>query len=261
MLVDSHVNLHGEKFADDLDEVIARAREDGIGTMLNICCHLKDFPAVLDVARKGDDIWATVGTHPHDAKDNPDIKANEIIPLTHDPKVVGIGETGLDYHYDWSPREVQKANFQVHIDAVHATGLPLIVHTREADDDMMEMLQTAYAKQPFNAIMHCYTSGQRLLDAAAEMGFYFSVSGIMTFKNAHDVRDRIKTMPRDRIMLETDCPYLAPVPYRGRRNEPVYVREVCTALAELFDWTFEETATHTTDAFFNLFSKATRPTA
>ena len=165
----------------------------------------------------------------------------------------------MDYHYDWSPRDIQKANFQAHIEAVHETGLPLVVHTREADEDMLEMLQAAYANKPFNAIMHCYTSGQRLLDAASEMGFYFSVSGIMTFKNAHDVRERILTMPKDRIMLETDCPYLAPMPYRGRRNEPAYVIEVCKALADLFDWTLEETAQNTTDAFFNLFSKATRP--
>jgi len=208
MIVDSHVNLHGEKFADDLEDAIIRAREAGIGPMLNICCHLNDFDDVLKVAHTDPNIWATVGTHPHDAKDNPDITAQDIISLTQDHKVVGIGETGLDYHYDWSPREVQKANFQAHIDAVHETGLPLVVHTREADEDMMQMLQSAYAAKPFNAIMHCYTSGQRLADAAAEMGFYFSVSGIMTFKNAHDVRERIKSMPQDRIMLETDCPYL-----------------------------------------------------
>jgi len=259
MIVDSHVNLHGEKFADDLSHVISNARDAGVGPMLNICCHLRDAEAVLDVARLDPDIWATIGTHPHDAKDNPDITSDQIIALTHDPKVVGIGETGLDYHYDWSPRDIQKANFRAHIEAVQETQLPLIVHTREADEDMIEMLQTAYAKTPFSAIMHCYTSGQRLADAAAEMGFYFSVSGIMTFKNAHEVRDRIKSMPRDRIMLETDCPYLAPVPYRGRRNEPAYVVEVCKALADLFDWTVEETAQKTTDAFFNLFKKAKRP--
>lgn len=259
MIVDSHVNLHGEKFADDLKDVILRAREAGVGPMLNICCHLKNFDAVMDVANLDPNIWATVGTHPHDAKDNPDIDAADIIKLTPSPKVVGIGETGLDYHYDWSPRDIQKANFQAHIDAVHATGLPLVVHTREADEDMTEMLQTAYAEKPFNAIMHCYTSGQRLADAAAEMGFYFSVSGIMTFKNAHDVRARILNMPKDRVMLETDCPYLAPVPYRGRRNEPAYVVEVCKALADLFEWSIEETAQKTTDAFFSLFDKAVRP--
>ncbi|GGX59013.1 LuxR family transcriptional regulator [Litorimonas cladophorae] len=259
MIVDSHVNLHDEKFADDLAETILRARAAGVGPMLNICCHLKDAKAVLDVAQMDADIWATVGTHPHDAKDNPDVTAEEISALTRHPKVVAIGETGLDYHYDWSPRDVQKANFQAHIEAVQETGLPLVVHTREADDDMLEMLQTAYAKKPFSAIMHCYTSGQRLADAATEMGFYFSVSGIMTFKSAHEVRERILTMPKDRIMLETDCPYLAPVPYRGRRNEPAYVVEVCKSLAALFDWTIEETAQKTTDAFFNLFNKAQRP--
>ena len=259
MIVDSHVNLHGEKFADDLQETILRARDAGVGPMLNICCHLNDFDAVLKVANSDQNIWATVGTHPHDAKDNPDLKAAQIIELTKDPNVVGIGETGLDYHYDWSPRDIQKANFHAHIEAVHETGLPLVVHTREADDDMLEILQTAFAKKPFTAIMHCYTSGQKLADAAAEMGFYFSVSGIMTFKNAHDVRELVLNMPKDRIMLETDCPYLAPVPYRGRRNEPAYVVEVCKALADLLDWSVEETAQKTTDAFFNLFTKANRP--
>lgn len=259
MIVDSHVNLHGEKFAEDLPEVIERAREAGVGPMLNICCHLKDLEDVLRVARLDPNIWATVGTHPHDAKDNPDITADRIVALCDDPKVVGVGETGLDYHYDYSPRDIQKANFIAHIEAVQETGLPLVVHTRDSDEDMLEILQTAFAKKQFTAIMHCYTSGQRLADAAAEMGFYFSVSGIMTFKNAHDVRERIMAMPRNRIMLETDCPYLAPVPYRGRRNEPAYVVEVCKSLAALFDWTEEETARSTTDAFFSLFTKAVRP--
>jgi len=259
MLVDSHVNLHGEKFADDLDDVIQQSWDAGIGSLLNICCNIKDLDAVLKVANMSPNIWATVGTHPHDAKDNPDITAEGIVELSKHPKIIAIGETGLDYHYDWSPREVQKANFQAHIEAVQETGLPLVVHTREADEDMMEMLQSAFAKKEFSAVMHCYTSGQKLADAAAEMGFYFSVSGIMTFKNAHDVRDRIKTMPRDRILIETDCPYLAPVPYRGRRNEPAYVREVCQALADLFEWSFDEAAAKTTDAFFELFTKATRP--
>jgi TatD DNase family protein len=259
MLVDSHVNLHGEKFAEDLDTVLESAKAADISAMLNICCNTKDLDAVLKVAERDSNIWASVGTHPHDAKDNPDITASHITKLAEHPKIIGIGETGLDYHYDWSPRDVQKANFAAHIEAVQATGLPLIVHTREADDDMLEMLQAAYARQPFDAIMHCYTSGQKLADAAAEMGFYFSVSGIMTFINAHEVRDRIKTMPRDRILIETDCPYLAPVPYRGRRNEPAYVVEVCKALAELFDWSFEDTATKTTDAFYRLFAKAVRP--
>jgi len=259
MLVDSHVNLHGEKFAEDLPEVIARARAVGIGPMLNICCNIKDRDAVLKVTEGEPDIWASLGTHPHDAKDNPDITAEQILALADHPKIVGIGETGLDYHYGYSARDVQIRNFQAHIRACQISGLPLIVHTREADEDTMELLSTAYAKQPFTAIMHCYTSGQALADLAANLGFYFSVSGIMTFKNAHEVRDRIKTFPADRIMLETDCPYLAPVPYRGRRNEPAYVVEVATALGSLLGWTAEEVASRTTDAFFNLFTKATRP--
>lgn len=260
MLVDSHVNLHGEKFADDLSDVIARARDVDVGPMLNICCNIKDYEAVLAIADMDPNIWASVGTHPHDAKDNPDITAEDIIAMTHHPKIVGIGETGLDYHYGYSVRDVQIANFIAHIKAAQDSGLPLIVHTREADEDTMELLSTAFSAKPFTAIMHCYTSGQALADLASELGFYFSVSGIMTFKNAHDVRARIQTMPQDRIMLETDCPYLAPVPHRGRRNEPAYVVEVAEALGELFEWTAEETSTRTTDAFFNLFDKAVRPT-
>jgi len=259
MLVDSHVNLHGEKFAEDLDEVIQRAWDSEISTLLNICCNIKDLDNVLAIANKDKNIWATVGTHPHDAKDNPDITPEYITKLSDHPKIVGIGETGLDYHYDWSPRDIQKSNFQAHIEAVQETQLPLVVHTREADEDMMEMLQTAFARKEFKAIMHCYTSGQKLADAAAEMGFYFSVSGIMTFKNAHDVRERIMTMPKDRILIETDCPYLAPVPHRGRRNEPAFVRHVCQALADLFEWSFEEATQKSTQAFFDLFEKAERP--
>lgn len=258
MLVDSHVNLHGEKFADDVDAVIERASEAGVSHMLNICCNIKDFDAVIDVAEKGDHIWASVGTHPHDAKDNPNLKADQLIEMAQHPKVIGIGETGYDFHYGYSSEDAQINNFAAHIIAARETQLPLIIHTREADELMLSTLEDAIKVGPFPAELHCYTSGPELAKWAADQGFYFSVSGILTFKNAHDVRELAKNMPDDRIMLETDCPYLAPVPHRGRRNEPAYVREVCQALADVKGWSFEDTAKRTTDAFFNLFQKAVR---
>ena len=261
MLVDSHVNLHGEKFAEDIEDVIAAARSAGVGPMLNICCNIKDYEATIKVGEGDDNIWASVGTHPHDAKENPDITAAQIAEMTAHPKIVGIGETGLDFHYNYSDVEAQRRNFQAHIDAARDTQLPLIIHTREADEMMLEMLEAAFKQGDFPALLHCYTSGPELAARAADMGLYFSVSGIVTFKNAHDVRAIIENMPDDRIMIETDCPYLAPVPYRGRRNEPAYVKEVCEGLAAVKGWSFEETATRTTNAFFNLFQKAKRPDA
>jgi len=255
MLVDSHVNLHGEKFLEDCDEVVSRAIDADVGTMLNICCKISDYDDVIAIAETYPNMWASVGTHPHDAKENPNITADELIKLAQHPKVIGIGETGYDFHYGYSSEAEQVHNFKAHIIAARETGLPLIIHTREADDLMMETLKTAIRDEgSFIAELHCYTSGPELAKWGADQGFYFSVSGILTFKNAHDVRALAKA-----IMLETDCPYLAPVPYRGRRNEPAYVKEVCQALAEVKGWSFEQAAQKTTDAFFNLFTKAKRP--
>ena len=259
ILVDSHVNLHGERFDEDRDAVIARAGEAGVGYMLNICCNIRDFDAVVKVAEDNDNIWATVGTHPHDAKHNPDITAAQLVEMAQHPKVVGIGETGYDFHYGYSAEAEQVANFAAHMEAAAESGLPLVVHTREADAMMLQALTETQAGSAYPAELHCYTSGPELAEWAAEAGLYFSVSGIATFKNAHDVRERIKAMPDDRIMLETDCPYLAPVPHRGRRNEPAFLPHVAEALADIKGWTLEETAERTTDAFFNLFSKIERP--
>lgn len=257
MIIDSHVNLHGEKFAEDLGDVIACAAEVGVSHMLNICCNIRDFEAVVKVAEDHDNIWATVGTHPHDAKDNPDITAAQLVEMSQHPKVVGIGETGYDFHYGYSSQDAQVHNFAAHIEAASESQLPLIIHTREADALMLEALKTSGAGRDYPALLHCYTSGKDLADWAADAGLYFSVSGIATFKNAHDVRDRMKDMPDDRIMLETDCPYLAPVPHRGRRNEPSYLPFVAEALAGVKGWTLEETEQRTNAAFFRLFSKVT----
>lgn len=259
MWVDSHINLHGEKFDADRMDVIQRARESGVGLTVNICCQLHDFQNVLALSEQHEDMYCTIGTHPHDAKDNPDITAADLIKHCDNPNVIGIGETGLDFHYNWSSREEQFHNFEAHVEAAQQTGLPLVIHTREADEDMAAILSRTMKEAPYKALLHCYSSGPELAKTAADLGCWFSLSGIITFKNAHDVRDIAKSLPDDRIMLETDCPYLAPAPYRGRRNEPAWVVHVGEKLAEIKGWTLDDTRDKTTNAFFNCFDKAKRP--
>ncbi|HEY1071892.1 TatD family hydrolase [Brevundimonas sp.] len=259
MIIDSHVNLHAPQFDEDRDEVIARAREAGVRLMVEISDKLSTFEATHSLAMAHDDIWCTVGAHPHEAKDHIELTADELVALAQRPRVIGIGECGLDFHYDLSPREVQAAVFRQHVDAARRTGLPLVVHTREADEVMVDILREEHAKGPFKLLMHCYTSGVELAETAAELGAWFSVSGIATFKAAEDVREVIRRMPEDRIIVETDCPYLAPIPHRGRRNEPAYVGLVLQKLAEIRGWTPEEADRRTTDAFFALFDRIPRP--
>lgn len=259
MLIDSHVNLHAPQFDSDRDAVIERARAAGVRLMVNISDRVSNFDAVHALATQHPDIWCTVGTHPHEAKENPQLRAESLVELASRPKVVGIGETGLDFHYDLSPREVQAAVFRVHIQAARATGLPLVVHTREADDVMAEILEEEHGRGAFKLLLHCYTSGPELLRRGAALGAWFSVSGIVTFKAADAVRSLIRDMPEDRMIVETDCPYLAPVPMRGRRNEPAYLPHVLTVLAQLRGWSGEEAGARTADAFFRLFDRVTRP--
>ncbi|MGH7021035.1 MAG: TatD family hydrolase [Brevundimonas sp.] len=259
MIIDSHVNLHAPQFDEDRDEVIARARDAGVRLMVEISDKLSTFEATHGLAMAHDDIWCTVGAHPHEAKDHVDLTADELVALAQRPRVIGIGECGLDFHYDLSPRDEQAAVFRQHIDAARRTGLPLVVHTREADETMAEILREEHAKGPFKLLMHCYTSGIELAETAAELGAWFSVSGIATFKAAEDVREVIRRMPEDRIIVETDCPYLAPIPHRGRRNEPAYVGFVLQKLAEIRGWTPQEAEQRTTDAFFALFDRIPRP--
>jgi TatD DNase family protein len=259
VLIDSHVNLHAPQFAEDQAEVIARARAAGIGLMLTICDKVSSFETVHAIAMAHDDIWASVGTHPHEAKENPQLSPEDLIRLAARPKVVGIGECGLDFHYDWSPRDVQAQVFRAHCAAARATGLPLIVHTREADAVMADILEEEHARGAFPLLMHCYTSGPELAARAAALGAYFSVSGIATFKAAEEVRAVIADMPGERIILETDCPYLAPVPMRGRRNEPAYLPHILAKLAEIRGWTLAEAESRTEAAFFRLFSTIPRP--
>lgn len=258
MLIDSHVNLHAPQFDEDRDAVIARARAAGVQLMVNISDRVSNFAKVRALADQPD-IWCTVGTHPHESKEDPDLASETLVALAADPRVVGIGECGLDFHYDLSPRDIQARVFKAHVAAARETGLPLVVHTREADDVMAEILETAYAEGPFRMLMHCYTSGADLARRAAALGAWFSVSGIATFKAAEDVRDVIREMPADRIIVETDCPYLAPVPHRGRRNEPAYIGHVLAKLAEIRGWSLDEAEARTTDAFFHLFDRIPRP--
>ena len=258
MLIDSHVNLHAHQYDEDRQAVIDRAREAGIALMVTICDKIPSFDSVHAIAMANDDIWCTVGAHPHEAKDHIDLTTTRLVELAGRPKVIGIGETGLDFHYDLSPRDVQADVFRAHVAAARQTGLPLVVHTREADDVMGAILEEEHAKGPFKILMHCYTSGAELAKRAAALGAWFSVSGIATFKQAQDVRDIIADMPADKIILETDCPYLAPVPMRGRRNEPAYLPHVLDKLAEIRGWTRAEAEQRTEDAFFALFDRIPR---
>ncbi|MEP3071403.1 TatD family hydrolase [Maricaulis sp.] len=260
MFIDTHVNLHGEQFADDLDAVIERARAAGVERMIAICCRLSDFEAVSAIAEAHDDIYCTIGAHPHHAKDRPDITAGELIEIARHPKVVGIGETGLDFHYGYSPREDQFASLKAHIEAARQTDLPLVLHTREADEAMADLLEEEMGKGAFRPLLHCYTGGADLARRAARLGAYFSASGIVTFKKAEDVRAVFRDeVPDDRVILETDCPYLAPVPHRGKRCEPAFLPDVAAGLATVKGWTIEECATRTTQAALNLFDRIVKP--
>ncbi|MGX1745339.1 MULTISPECIES: TatD family hydrolase [unclassified Brevundimonas] len=259
MLIDSHVNLHAPQFDEDREAVIDRARQAGVRLMVEISDKLSTFEATHALAMNNADIWCTVGVHPHEAKDYGDLTADRLIELADRPRVIGIGECGLDFHYDLSPRDVQAKVFRQHIEAARRTELPLVIHTREADEVMADILREEHARAPFKLLMHCYTSGLELAETAMELGAWFSVSGIATFKAAEEVREVIRRMPEDRIIVETDCPYLAPIPHRGRRNEPAYVGLVLEKLAEVRGWTLEQADQRTTDAFFNLFDRIPRP--
>jgi len=259
VLIDSHINLGAPQFDGDREAVIERARAAGVGLMVEICDRLSSEPRARAIAQAHPDIWFTVGTHPHEAREDPQLSPERLIALAGHAKAVGIGETGLDFHYDLSPREVQIAVFRAHIAAARQTGLVLVVHARESDAVMADLLEEEHARGAFRLLMHCYTSGPDLLGRAAALGAWFSVSGIATFKNAEDVRAAVRAMPEDRIIVETDCPYLAPVPHRGRRNEPAHIGLVLAKLAEIRGWSPAEAEARTTDAFFDLFDRIPRP--
>ncbi len=255
MLFDTHVNLHAEQFAHDLPDVLARARAAGVTRMVTICDRLDRYPAVKAVAAANDDINCTVGVHPHYAKDFWSLQAETLVEEARDPKVVGIGETGLDRHYGYSDIVLQERSFVEHIQAARETQLPLVVHTREADDLTGDILEREFKRGAFPILMHCYTSGERLAMRAMDLGAWFSVSGILSFKNATDVRGVIAKVPLDKLILETDCPYLAPIPHRGRRNEPAYVADVCRAFAAHRGLEIDEAARLTTENALAIFRR------
>jgi TatD DNase family protein len=256
MLVDSHCHLDFPDFAEERDAVIARARGAGVGAMLTIGTRLDQFPGVRAIAEAYPEIWCSVGAHPHEAVDHAAISGAGLAALAAHPRVVGIGETGLDFHYDHSPRDVQEEVFRAHIAASQESGLPLIIHAREADDEVAGILREA---APPPGVLHCFSSGRRLAEAALGLGFYISISGIVTFRNADELRGIVRDVPLERLLVETDAPYLAPVPYRGRRNEPAYVAATAACVAALKGITPDELAAATTDNFFRLFHKAVRP--
>ncbi len=259
MLVDSHCHLDFDRFDDDRAETIQRALEAGVGTMVTICTRLSRFEEIRAIARSHERIWCSVGIHPHQVAEEARAETGDLVALAVDPKVVGIGETGLDYFYDTSPRQDQQTSFRTHIAAARETGLPLIVHTRDADEDMAAILADEYAKGAFPGVLHCFTSGRQLAETALELGFYISLSGIITFRNAGDVREIIRDVPLDRLLVETDSPFLAPIPNRGKRNEPSFVVHTAEKASEIKGISPESLAETTTDNFFRLFSKALRP--
>src|ERR1700730_6281506 len=256
MLVDSHCHLDFPDFAAEREAIIARARSAGVGTMLTISTRLDEFAGVQAIAEAHNEIWCSVGVHPHEAKDHAGLGRQELVTLTDHPKVVGIGETGLDFHYDLSPRDIQERVFRAHIEASRATGLPLIIHSREADREVARILGD---ERPPPGVMHCFSSGRTLAEAALALGFYISISGIVTFRNAEELRTIVRDLPLDRLLVETDAPYLAPVPYRGKRNEPAFVAATAAAVADLKGLEPEALATATSANFFRLFAKESPP--
>lgn len=258
MLVDSHCHLDFPDFAEELDDVVGRAGDAGIGHMLTICTHVSKFDQVLSVAKRYENIFCTVGIHPHNALAEAEVTPEQLIDLASHPKVIGFGETGLDYFYDKAPRDIQQRQFRAHIEAARRTGLPLIIHTRDADDDMARILSEEAGKGAFPGLLHCFSSSAALAQTALDLGLYISISGIVTFKNAEDLRQIVKNVPLERILVETDAPYLAPVPKRGKRNEPAFTAHTAEKVAEIKDLHLSDIATATTDSFFRLFSKASR---
>jgi TatD DNase family protein len=258
MLVDSHCHLDFPDFASELDAVVARARTVGIGRMVTISTRVKKLPQVLAIAEQFPEVFCSVGTHPHNAHEELDIDTNALIALTKNPKVVAIGEAGLDYHYNNSPRDAQAQGLRQHIAASRETGLPLVIHSRDCDADMVKILKEESGKGTFPAVLHCFTGGRDLAMRAIDLGHYVSFTGILTFKNSQALRDIAHELPADRILVETDAPYLAPLPYRGKRNEPAFVAETAKVLADCRSVSADEIARQTTENFFRLFNKVPR---
>jgi len=261
MLIDSHCHLDFPDFADELDAVVARAGAAGIARMVTIGTRVKRHDAVLAITERFADVYCSVGTHPHYAAEEPDVTAADLAARAQHPKVVALGEAGLDYHYDRSPRQAQELSFRTHIAAARQTGLPLVIHSRDADADTARILEQEAGKGAFTAVLHCFTGGRELAQRAVALGHFISFTGILTFKNSDALRAIAAELPADRILIETDAPYLAPGKFRGKRNEPAFVVETARVLAETRGVSFDAIAAQTTANFFRLFAKVPRPTA
>jgi TatD DNase family protein len=256
MFVDSHCHLNYEGLVEDQPGVLQRAREAGVSAMLNISTRAAEWQQVFQLAEQEPDVWASVGIHPHDADSHAEVESETLIAQAEHPRVVGIGETGLDFYYDKSDRDRQRASFRNHIAAARTTGLPLIVHTREAEADTAAILTEEMGKGRFTGVIHCFTASADFATTALDLGFYISISGIVTFKNARDLQETARQLPLDRLLIETDSPFLAPVPHRGRPCEPAYVADTARFLAQLRGQSVEELAAATSANFGALFTKA-----
>jgi len=255
MLIDTHCHLDFPELTADRAGVLARARGAGVGRMVTICTEIEKYPTIRAIAESADNIFCSVGTHPNHATDEREFSAQEIADLAAHEKCVAIGEAGLDYHYDRAPRELAHRVFRAHIEAARETGLPLVIHTRDADEDMAAILADEMAKGAFKALLHCFSSSRALAEKGVELGLYVSFSGIVTFKNSHELRDIAKNVPLERMLVETDAPFLAPTPYRGKTNEPAFVARTAEVLAEVKGIELEALAEITTANALNLFDK------
>lgn len=259
MLVDSHCHLDFPDFAEERAEIIARARAAGVGLMVTISTRVRRFDQIREIAEQFPEVVCSIGTHPHNAAEEEGIAAHELVAIAQHPRVVAIGEAGLDYFYDRAPRDVQAAGFREHIAASRITGLPLVIHARDADDDIAAILEDEMGKGAFPFILHCFSSGRALAETGVKLGGYISFSGILTFRKSDELRAIARDMPRDRLLVETDAPYLAPMPHRGKRNEPAFVAHTAAVLGETIGVGSDEIARITTENFFRLFKKAPRP--
>jgi TatD DNase family protein len=260
-LVDSHCHLDFDDFSADLDGIVGRARAAGVGRIVSISTRVQRRAGLLAIAERFPDVYCSIGTHPHHAHEELDLTTADLVELSRHPKTVAIGEAGLDYHYDLSPREAQERGFRNHIAAARETGLPLVIHSREADADMASILEEETGKGAFPAVLHCFTGGRELAQRAVALGLYVSFTGILTFKKSDELRAIAAELPADRILVETDAPYLAPGRHRGKRNEPAFVVETARVLAETRKAELPASAQTTTENFFRLFSKVPRQTA
>jgi TatD DNase family protein len=259
VIIDTHCHLDFPDFEAERAEVVARARARGIGRMITISTRVRRFDAIRAIAEQFDDVFCSVGTHPNNAHEETDITAEDLVALSGHPKVVAIGEAGLDYHYDRAPHADQRAGLLVHIEASRRTQLPLVIHARQADDDMASILRDETAKGAFPFVLHCFSSGRALAETGVELGGYISFSGILTFRNSPEIREIAAAVPEERLLVETDAPYLAPVPHRGQTNEPSYVADTLAVLASTRGTSTEQMATTTTENALRLFSKMSRP--